>query len=581
MIQELRIENFAIIDKLELNFSENLIVFTGETGAGKSIIIDAVETLLGARSDPAMVRAGADRAYVEGAFSIPLSQQPSVHALLQSEDLLDDKQFVSLGREIRSNGRSTARVNGRTVSIALLRQLGECLVDVHGQSEHLSLLRVPQHLGLLDNFAGTTPLLSDYHQTFKRLQSVRKNLFELRQAESEAGRRIDMLNFQINEIQSARLKPGEEEQLKDERNRLANAEGLASAAQEALQTIEEGSPEALSASDLLGQAARAVSALAKLDPSQAALDEQAQSILENLADLGRSLRDYLEDIEFNPRRLDQVEDRLGMIHNLKRKYGKPGSNTIEEVLAFGQEASRQLEEVTHASERIGELEEEEEALLYKLGEHGLALSQARHEAAQRLEQQLEGELEHLSMSGARFKVNFTRRSDPNGAILPDGTRMAFDATGLEQIEFLVAPNPGEGLKPLVKIASGGETSRLMLGIKNVLARADQVPTLIFDEIDQGIGGRVGAVVGNKLWALGHTHQVLCVTHLPQLAAFGDQHLHVSKSVQDGRTSTHVELLRGDDRMRELAQMMGEVSEGTLHSARDLLDSVRRVKEQHR
>lgn len=579
MIQELRIENFAIIDKLELNFSESLTVLTGETGAGKSIIIDAVETLLGARSDPTMVRAGSERANVEGTFSIPPAQQTAIHALLHSEDLLDDEHTVGLGREIRPNGRSTARVNGRTVSLALLRQLGEYLVDVHGQSEHLSLLRVPQHLGLLDSFAGTALLHSAYSQSYRRLQAVRKDLAGLRQSESEAARRIDMLNFQIKEIEAARLKPGEEEQLKDERNRLANAEGLASAAQEALQTIEEGTPEALSASDLLGQAARGIAILAKLDPSQAALDEQAQSIMENLAELGRNLRDYLEGIEFNPRRLDQVEERLDMIHNLKRKYGKPGTSTIEEVLAYAQDASRQLEEITHVSERISELEAEEETLLHTIGEQGLALSMARHEAASRLEQQLENELENLSMSGAHFKVSFITHPDPNGAHLPDGTRLAFDATGLEQIEFLVAPNPGEGLKPLVKIASGGETSRLMLGIKNVLARADQVPTLIFDEIDQGIGGRVGAVVGNKLWTLGHTHQVLCVTHLPQLAAFGDQHLHVSKSVQDGRTSTHVELLQGEDRQRELAQMMGTVSEGTLHSARDLLDAVQRTKEQ--
>jgi DNA repair protein RecN (Recombination protein N) len=581
MIQELRIENFAIIEKLELDFSGRLIVFTGETGAGKSIIIDAVETLLGARSDPTMVRSGAERAYVEATFSIPANQQAEILALLKSEDLLEDEQTISLGREIRQNGRSTARVNGRTVHLALLRQLGEYLVDVHGQSEHLSLLRVHQHLGLLDSFAGTEPLLSAYTQTYRRFQTVRKDLIELRQAESEAARRIDMLNFQINEIESARLKPGEEEQLKEERNRLANAEGLASAAQTALQAIEEGTPDALAASDLLGQAAREVANLAKLDPSQAVLDEQAQSILENLAELSRSLRDYLEGVEFNPRRLDQVEERLELIHNLKRKYCKPGASSIEEVLTFSQDARRQLEEITHVSERISELEKEEDTLLVKIGEQGLALSQARHAASRQLEQQLELELEHLSMSGAHFKVSFVTRPDPLGAPLPDGSQLAFDATGLEQIEFLVAPNPGEGLKPLVKIASGGETSRLMLGIKNVLARADQVPTLIFDEIDQGIGGRVGTVVGNKLWILGRSHQVLCVTHLPQLAAFGDQHLHVSKSVQDGRTATHVQPLNGDDRLQELAQMMGEISEGTLHSARDLMATVRRTKEQTR
>ncbi len=579
MLQEIRIENFAIIDRLELSFQSGLIILTGETGAGKSIIIDAVEMLLGARSDPAMVRSGAERAVVEATFAIPAALRQQIETLLQAEDLLDDPESLTMGREIRQNGRSTARINGRSVSLGLLKQLGEFLVDVHGQSEHLSLLRVNHHLGLLDSFANCAPQQAAYTQTYRRLQTARRELAELRQAESEAARRIDMLNFQINEIESARLKPDEEEGLRDERNRLANAEGLASASQEALAVLEEGSPDTPAALDLLGQAVRAVSGLARLDPAHAALDEQAQGLLVGIEDLARALRDYLEGIEFNPRRLDQVEERLNLIHNLKRKYGRPGTPTIAEVLAFGQEAQRQLEAISHASERIAALEQEEERLLAQLGTEGAQLSQARRSAAAQLERQLEAELEHLSMAGARFQVQFTSRPDPNGARLPDGQRLAFDANGLEQVEFLVAPNPGEGLKPLVKVASGGETSRLMLGIKNVLARADQVPTLIFDEIDQGIGGRVGTVVGRKLWDLGRNHQVLCVTHLPQLAAFAGQHLHVTKAVREGRTATHVETLTADTRLRELALMMGEVSEGTLHSARDLMDTVRREKQQ--
>lgn len=575
MLQELRIENFAIIDHLDLSFQTGLIVLTGETGAGKSIIIDAVEALLGARSDPNMVRTGAERALVEARFSIPATLREEVHKLLQAEDLLDDPDVVTLGREIRQNGRSTARVNGRSVSLGLLKQLGEYLVDVHGQSEHLSLLRVSQHLGLLDSFASGGTALSAYSQVYRRIHTVRRELTELRQAESEAARRMDMLNFQINEIESARLKPGEEEELRDERNRLANAEGLASAAQEALTVLEEGTPESPASVDLLGQAVRSIATLARLDPAQVNLSEQAQTLLDGLEDLNRTLRDYLEGIEFNPRRLDQVEERLNLINHLKRKYARPGTASIAEVLMFAQEAHNQLETITNAADRINALEKEEERLLEQLGEQGTRLSEARHIAASQLESQLETELEHLSMSGAQFKVQFITRTDPNGARLSDGQRLAFDANGLEQVEFLVAPNPGEGLKPLVKVASGGETSRLMLGIKNVLARADHVPTLIFDEIDQGIGGRVGTVVGRKLWALGASHQVLCVTHLPQLAAFAGQHLHVTKAVRDGRTATHVDTLTGERRQRELALMMGEISPGTLHSANDLLETVRR------
>lgn len=578
MLQEIRIENFAIIDHLELSFQTGLIVLTGETGAGKSIIIDAVEMLLGARSDPSMVRAGTDRALVEARFAIPPALREAIHTLLQTEELLDDPEVVVLGREIRSNGRSTARVNGRSVSLAMLKQLGQYLVDVHGQSDHLSLLHVQSHLGLLDSFADSSALSTAYTQTYRRLQSARRELSELRQSESEAARRMDMLNFQINEIESARIKPAEEEDLKEERNRLANAEGLSSAAQEALVALEEGTPESPAAVDLLGQAVRSVSSLARLDPAQAPLGEQAQGLLDGMEDLARSLRDYLEGIEYNPRRLDQVEERLNLITHLKRKYSRPGSASISEILAFCQEAHRQLDTISHASERIAELEQEEDRLLSRLGEQGALLSQARQTAANRLESQLEAELEHLSMSGARFKVQFSTQPDPNGARLKDGQRLAFDSNGLEKIEFLVAPNPGEGLKPLARVASGGETSRLMLGIKNVLARADQVPTLIFDEIDQGIGGRVGTVVGRKLWALGDSHQVLCVTHLPQLAAFAGQHLHVTKAVRSGRTATQVETLAGERRRHELALMMGEVSDGTLHSASDLLESVRREQQ---
>jgi len=576
MIQELRIEDFAIIDRLELHFKSGLVILTGETGAGKSIIIDAVEALLGSRTDLTMLRSGAEKAVLEAVFEVPAAVRPEVTTLLASEELLDDPSLVTLGREIRSNGRSIARVNGRTVSLNLLRQLGEYLVDVHGQSEHLSLLRVSQHLGLLDSFAEVEPLRQSYSAVYKNLQTVRHELVDLRQAESEAARRMDMLNFQINEIESARLKPDEEESLREERNRLANAEGLSSSAQEALQVIDEGSPDSPAATDLLGQALRAVGALAKLDPTQASLEEQAQDVFERLEDLSLNLRNYLEGIEFNPKRLDQVEERLNLINNLKRKYGKGGLTTIQDVLTFGVEAHQQLEAITHAGERVAVLESEESGLLEKLSVQGQQLSQKRHQAAQDLAHEMEIELDNLHMNNARFQVDFRTRDDPDGVLLEDGRRVAFDANGLEQVEFLVAPNPGEGLKPLVKIASGGETSRLMLAIKNVLARADQVPTLIFDEIDQGIGGRVGSVVGHKLWNLARNHQVLCVTHLPQLAAFGEQHLHVQKTILDGRTTTQVSQLARETRLDELALMIGEISDGTRQSAQELLQTVERI-----
>ncbi len=568
MLSELNIENFAIIEQLDLKFHPGLNIFTGETGAGKSIIIDAVESLLGSRADPTQVRAGADRANIEASFVIPETVSLPVQAILEREALLEDPKRVILAREVRANGRSVARVNGRQVNVGLLSELGEYLVDVHGQSEHLSLLKVGKHLGLLDSFAQVDSYLSDYQKTYHAYQELRRELQALRQVEGEAARRQDILIYQINEIEAARLRSGEEQELRDERNRLANAEGLASAVQEALQLLDEGMPEAPAAIEILGQAVSLLGNVARLDPQQVGLGEQMQAIQESLVDISATLRDYLEKIEFNPKRLDQVEDRLNLIHNLSRKFGA----TIPEILDFAQKSRQELDSLEHASERIELLEHQEKDILLQLSKEGLVLSEKRHAAAKQLERAVEGELDALKMSGAHFKVAFEQRSHPQGVPLPDGQRVAFDANGLEGIEFLVAPNPGEGLKPLVKIASGGETSRLMLAIKNVLAQADQVPTLIFDEIDQGIGGRVGTIVGKKLRDLAGQHQVLCVTHLPQLAAFGEEHFQVQKIFQEGRTVTQVNILSEENRLLELAQMMGEVSEGTRQSARELISS---------
>jgi DNA repair protein RecN (Recombination protein N) len=313
----------------------------------------------------------------------------------------------------------------------------------------------------------------------------------------------------------------------------------------------------------------ALKALARLDPTLSDQAEQGQSVFDSLTDLSRNLRAYLDEIEFNPRRLDQVEDRLALIHTLKRKYG----DSIPAVIEFARKARTQLDAITHAGERIAELERQEAELLSQLGEQGEALSRKRHQDSAILGKALEKELQNLQMSHARFQVDFQQRDDPNGVTLKDGRRVAFDVHGLEKIEFLIAPNPGEGMKPLAKIASGGETSRLMLALKNVLASADQVPTLIFDEIDQGIGGKVGTIVGQKLWRLARHHQVLCVTHLPQLAAYGEHHFHVEKIIHAGRTTTQVRQLQGETRLEELAQMFGGVSQGTLQSAKELLQSI--------
>ena len=568
MLTELRIQNFAIIDKLELTFGPGLIILTGETGAGKSIILDAVTMLIGGRAETTAIRTEAEYAFVEGLFSLMGPEKEALHEILKREELLDDEDYVTLTREVRREGRSVARVNGRTVNVSLLKELGALLVDIHGQSEHLSLLDTRAHLGLLDRYTDVGDALKEYRGSYHKLLAVRRELKDLRQAQADAERRIDFLTYQADEIEAAKLKPGEDEELKVERDKLANAESLAEYVQNALTALDEGSPESPAASDLVGQAAQAMMGLAKIDADHSELSEQATGLDAMLAELVHSLRDYLEEIEFNPKRLEEVEERLDLIHSLSRKYG----GSIEKVIASGEDARAQLESISHATERIEELESDETALLKKLAEQGGALSKKRQAAASDLGKAIETELEDLRMAEAQFSVDFQTKDDPAGIPLEDGKRLAFDHNGYDRVEFLVAPNPGEGLKPLAKIASGGETSRLMLALKNVLARADEIPSLIFDEIDQGIGGRVGLVVGQKLWHLARNHQVFCVTHLPQLAAFGDQHYQVQKLLKDKRTLTRVEPLGGDSRLLELAQMLGEVGEATLQSAHEILQT---------
>ncbi len=572
MLTELHIQNFAIIDKLDLRFGQGLIILTGETGAGKSIILDAVVMLIGGKADTTFVRTDSEAAFVEGVFQLKGPEKEAVHEVLNREELMDDPNYVVLMREVRKEGRSVARVNGRTVNVGLLKELGALLIDIHGQAEHLSLLDPRAHLGLLDRYAEVSKPLTEYRQTYHTLLNLRRELSDLRKAQSDSDRRTEILTYQAEEIEDARLRPGEDEELRKERDRLANAESLAENAQEALAVLDEGSPETPAATDLVGQAAQALAALAKIDAGQSELANQAELMLDTMSDIIHGLRDYLEEIEFNPKRLEEVEERLDVIHSLTRKYG----GNIPAVIAYGADARKQLETITGAADRIDELEMQEAKLLEKLGKQGSTLTEKRKSAAVKMGKGIEAELDDLKMASAQFGVDFQTKLDPNGAPLADGTRIAFDQNGFDRVEFLVAPNPGEGLKPLAKIASGGETSRLMLGLKNVMAVADEVPALIFDEIDQGIGGRVGMVVGQKLWNLSRTHQVFCVTHLPQLAVFGDQHYQVQKLVEKGRTLTRVEPLEGEPRLLELSQMLGEVGEGTLRSAHELLQTARQM-----
>jgi len=592
MLSELRITNFAIIDQSALTFSPGFNVLTGETGAGKSIIIDAVDMLLGGKAGQEVIRAQEPQCQVEGVFTLSPMAAAAVNPVLEREGLEGDEPgLLLLSRELRRGGRSVARVNGRAVALAVLKEIGDLLVDIHGQTDHLSLMRQREHVHLLDRYAGLLAPRDKLAAEVRRLLAVRKELASLRRDQRELARRLDLLNFQAEEIDSAALEPGEDTALDGERRRLANAEQLIRLTEGARGLLSEGDDQQASALDLLSEAAGKLARLAAIDPDTQPILDAAEALTDQLNDLARGLDAYAEEVEFNPERLAEVDERLNLIFNLKRKYG----DSIEEVLAFGARIQAELDALGNAEVRTSELEAEEERLAQRIGRHGAALSRARREAASHMASEVVAELADLRMERAQFDVDFQWQPQTEGAIVGEGDaptgvtagRYSFDSSGLDRVEFLVSANPGEPLKPLVKVASGGETSRLMLALKTVLGRADQTPTLIFDEIDVGIGGRVGSVVGRKLWELtvrngggqsAASHQVLCITHLPQLAGYGDVHLVVRKQMDGQRTRTEVVALNGSEQVAELAAMMGSSSDAGRVSVEEMLAEVATVKQ---
>ncbi len=576
MLSCLTISNFAIIDHLDIRLLGGFNALTGETGAGKSIIVDAVGTLAGGRADAAHIRSGADQALIEGTFSPPPAlYKRGILPLLQEHGLdVEGEDSLVLTREINRKGRNICRINGRLVTLGVLRQIGQRLIDIHNQGEHLSLLRVRQHIDFLDRYAGLFPLRQEVATKVQTLRRTRAELTNLLKDERELARRMDLLRYQIEEIAAARLQPGEEEDLTREHTLLSNAEMLVSQTDMLYRTLHGGEGEQKSVLDLLGEVSSGLIKLAELDERLREQQGAAEDITYQLEELVGALRSYGEQIEYDPRRLRQVEERLDLIYNLKRKYG----DSIEEILAFGESATAELEGLAHSEERIGELQIQKKELLAQIGRLTGELSAAREHASKMLAEAIEEELKDLGMEKARFAVSIKQMASDEGVEV-DGEVYAFDSTGIDQVEFMISPNVGEPLKPLSKIASGGETARLMLAMKTVLSAADEVPVLIFDEIDAGLGGRAGVVLGRKLWGLTQGHQVLCVTHLPQIAAFGDAHYKVAKSVVEKRTVASVENLDSEKRTAELAQMLGPISDATRLSAVEMRQQVQRWKDQ--
>lgn len=568
MLEELRIQNFAIIDRLELSFAPGLNVITGETGAGKSIIVDAVELLLGGKADAGMIRSGAERATIEGVFALHGLTRGLLLPMLEREDLLaDGDDVVTLYREVRANGRSIARVNGVSVNQDVLREVGDTLVDIHGQSEHLSLLNPRSHLDLLDRYADLMGMRAALQTLVDVLHTIRAEIRALEVDKDALERRAEMLRHEIEDIKSADLDPAEEGDLRAERTKLSNSEQLATLAASIVTLLSGDAAEDLPGVDRMQQVAAALGKLAAIDTDLRDWAEVAEGIAAQVQDLAVEMADYADTVEYNPQRLNDIEERLEVINKLKRRYN---ADSVAALLARASAARDALAGIENSDERLEDLRRQERDKLIHIGDLANKISAVRKTVGKQLAKRVMRELVDLRMERAQFEIGIEQDDDPDGCIVGE-RRLAFDATGIDKVEMLLSANPGEALRPLAKVASGGEAARIMLALKRVLTAADHTPTLIFDEVDQGIGGRIGTVVGEKLWTLTHGHQVMVVTHLPQLAGFADRHYHVKKIAQADRTSTQVTMLDNEaDRISELAAMLGTIGESGMASARDIL-----------
>ena len=582
MLLELSVRNFAILDQVTLRWAPGLNVLTGETGAGKSILVDAVSALMGSRMGADWVRTGADRAIVEGVFELPEEadgdegEGPPLAALLADYDLLPEgESTLILTREIaRASGRTLCRVNGRPVLLNVLQEIGRRLVDIHGQSEHLSLLRVREHLHLLDRYGGTVALQTDVGRLVSELERVRTALRDSDEEERRLAREAALLRHEVAEIEGVAPHPGEDADLAQQRERLRNAERLRALALNAYTALEGGDADTPAAIDALGTAAAAASELAALDPTAETARDALDAAVSAVDECARTLRRYAEEIESDPAQLQAVEERLHALRELARKYG----GSVEAALAYAAEARDKLDRLVRHEEHVAGLQAREAELRALVGERAAELSARRREAARELAAAVERELADLRMAGARFDVAFAEAESEDG--VPVGGRLlAVDRTGVDRVEFMLAANAGEEPRPLARVASGGEMARILLALKTILAGVDVRPTLIFDEVDVGVGGRLGQVLGEKLWQLATRHQILCVTHLPQLAAFGDHHFLVSKHEAAGRTETAVQNLQDEGREEEIAAMLGTAGEAGRLSARELLGRAAAWKKQ--
>jgi DNA repair protein RecN (Recombination protein N) len=552
MLTDLHIKNFAIIDALHVAFRPGLNILTGETGAGKSIIIDAVNLILGGRASTDLIRTGEEEATVEALFDLSLHE--ALLAGLPELGVECDGELL-IKRVVSRSGRNRVFVGGGLSTIGVLAEIARRLINIYGQHESQTLLRTENHLYLLDGFAGLLPLRGEFTALFDAYRQVVADLKRLEEGERETKRQLDILSFQTGEIGAAALVPGEEEELERERQMLLHTGKLLMASQGAFEALYGGDDS------ILGQLQRLNASICEavaIDGSLSQLYNAIKGATIQLEDAALQLRDYAARVEADPGRLEAVDDRLDLIGQLKRKYG----HGVAEILARKEEMELELEALMNLERTRGELDERLADLYARLQEKGAGLTAGRQEGAAALKHAMERELRDLAMKDAAFEVALEPLAEPR-------------ASGMEGACFLFSPNPGEPPKPLARIASGGELSRIMLALKQVHPESD-VPTLVFDEVDTGIGGATSALVGEKLKRVAQRQQVLCITHLPQVAAFADHHFRVEKRISDGRTVTFVSPLSGESRVGEMARMLGgaRVTEKTLEHAREMIDEAK-------
>ena len=579
MLLELRVKGLGIIEEINWSLSYGLNVITGETGAGKSLVIDAVEALLAGKLDEEVIRYGANEAQIEGVFALPRDESISqLTELLAEKGLKADEETLVINCELRRQGRSILRVNGHAVPKGLLHQIGRLLVDIHGQSEHLSLLDTKSHLDFLDSYAHTLDLRQSFSAKAIELYKAEQELKALAEQEQDLARREEFLRFQLDEIRQAKLREGEDEELETERNVLSSSEKLKAFSYEAYQALyrEDASHASAPALDRLNEAVRAMKKLVEVDPTLKQQLGFLEETVYGVEEVARDIHSYGDRVEYDPERFEEIESRLELIRSLKRKYGQ----TIAEVLDYLAKAEGELEGLSHSSERRVQLDEMRSCLKQEMGRMASELSTARSQAMRKLVAEVKKELQDLNMSQVEFEVSITQEQAAEGIPFPDGETYAFSNEGVDTVEFIVSTNPGEPLKPLAKIASTGEISRFTLALKGALSEVDNIPVLIFDEIDIGVGGRSGEIIGKKLWALARNRQVICVTHLPQIAAFGDAHYNIHKGGSGTRTLSMLKTLQGESRINELAVMLGgpQYTETSLNDARELMQKAETWKE---